>query len=67
MIDQFHRQLHQVVSEKLADRVQALINGDALTFEDYKKQIGYIEALNSVLTWAMQIESQMYGTKSPTD
>jgi hypothetical protein len=67
MLDQFHRQIHQVVSEKLADRVQALINGDALTFEDYKKQIGYIEALNSVLTWAMQIESQMYGTKSHTD
>ena len=67
MIDQFRRKLHEVVSDKLADRVQRLINSDLQTLEEYKKQIGYIEALNDVLSWAEHIEQQMYGSPRAAD
>lgn len=42
-----------------------LANGGAATFEDYKQQVGYLSALNAVLTLCEELEVQQYGGGEP--
>ena len=59
--DQFHRALYRVLTEKIDDRMSQLAAGSAVTFDDYKNQVGYLQALNDVMGYCEEIEKARYG------
>lgn len=67
MIDAFHRRLHERISEQVLSNSMALGAGSALSYDEYKRQVGYIHALNDVIEWAAAIEEEMFGTKRQED
>ena len=61
IIDRFHRSLYNVIVDKFNDRQEALVNGAAATFDAYKEQVGYLQALRDVIEWADAVEADQYG------
>lgn len=72
LLDRFHRQLHAVLSDEIANRVSKLAQGSAslvqqdtaTVAEKYSAQISYIKALNDVLDKCRELEIDMYGNHS---
>lgn len=60
IIDPFHRNLHNVISEEIDKRKESLAIGSANDYTSYMKQVGYLEALNSVLERCREIEKDRY-------
>jgi hypothetical protein len=67
LIDPFHRQLHGLLTEKIDQRMINLASGSAASFEDYKGQANYIQALADVLAWCQEIENERYGGRPGAD
>ena len=73
IVDPFHRTLHNLIAEKLSDRMAGLATGSASAIqgstatvaENYAAQTSYIKALNDVLGWCVELELEQYG-KRPT-
>jgi hypothetical protein len=71
IIDPFHRSIYTVVSEAIDKRMVALAGGSAVrttndevsTAEKYAAQVSYLQAMNDVLEWCMEIENDRYGKK----
>lgn len=63
IVDPFHRRLHNLIAEKYNTRQEQLVSGIAATIQDYKEQVGYLQALRDLLDWADEIEDDMYGKK----
>jgi hypothetical protein len=59
--DAFHRALYRVLTEKLDDRMSLVASGSAQTFDEYRHQVGYLQALNDVMGWCEEIEKARYG------
>lgn len=55
---EFHRRLVRKLSEQISERTVSLTSG-ALDHSEYKRICGNIKALNDVLEWAAEIESEM--------
>lgn len=72
LLDRFHRNLHTVLSEEIANRISKLAQGSAslvqhdtaTVAEKYSAQISYIKALSDVLDKCREIEADMYGNNS---
>jgi len=70
-IDPFHRQLSNVLTPLIDDKMVALAKGNATktesdtasTAEKYAAQVAYIQALNDVLDRCREIELEMYGAR----
>lgn len=67
MIDRFHKAVYEVVAQKITTNADGLIQGGAMNYEEYKRQVGYIRALYDVLEWCASIERDMYGGKKEED
>ena len=65
IIDPFHRALYEALAPDIDNRMISLASGSAGTFEAYKAQASYIQALNDVLERCRAIELEIYG-KRPT-
>ena len=63
VIDRFHRAIHGTVAEDIDKRMTSLAAGSAGSFEDYKYQVGYIDALTRVLDVCREIEKEFYGSR----
>jgi hypothetical protein len=61
LIDPFHRALHSRLSEDIANRTHALVTGAAASHDEYRYQVGYLEALNRVLEACQELENERYG------
>lgn len=61
IIDRFHRALNGIIEQKLAGRMEDLAGGSALSYDNYTKQVGYMQALIDVMSWAREIEIEIYG------
>jgi hypothetical protein len=59
--DAFHRALYRVLTEKIDARMVLLAKGSASSHDDYRQQVGYLEALNDVLGYCEEIEKARYG------
>jgi hypothetical protein len=67
LIDPFHRALHGVLTAEIDRRMVALASGSAPTFEDYKAQSAYIQALTDVLSRCEEMENERYGARPGAD
>ena len=63
IIDPFHREVNKVLAEEVDKRMVHLASGGAASHEEYKYQVGYLEALNRVLAICQDIENDRYGKR----
>ena len=61
IIDPFHADLHKIIHEQINDRLAMVGNGGCRTLDEYRQQVGYLEALREVLSWCETIEDNRYG------
>lgn len=61
--DRFHRALYERLAPSVDERMIKLATGSAANYEQYQNQVGFIEAMNSVLRICREIEADMYGRK----
>ena len=61
IVDGFHRALHRILTEEVDGKMVALASGSAADYPSYARQIGYIEAMNVVLSKCQEIETAHYG------
>ena len=61
--DPFHRALHRVLTEKRDDRMSLIASGHCLSYDEYRHEVGYLQALNDVLGYCEEIEKARYGEK----
>ena len=59
--DPFHRALFRVLEGKMDERMALVASGNAANYEDYRQQVGYLQALNDVLGFCEDIEKERYG------
>lgn len=59
--DGFHRAIYQIVSAEIDSRMISLAKGSAIDYGDYQSQVGYLAALNDVLSRCEEIEKERYG------
>ncbi len=59
--DGFHRALYQVIAAEIDNRMSSLARGSAISYDDYQSQVGYLSALNDVLSRCEEIEKERYG------
>lgn len=64
IVDPFHRRLYLELVDDIDGKMVALAQGSAGTYEDYRGQSSYIQALNDVLEKCRKIERELYGTRS---
>lgn len=57
----FLRQLEEKLEEEKRGRSEAILNGLASTFEEYKQHIGYIQGLRDAIIWAKEINDRLIG------
>ena len=67
IIDPFHKSIYEVVANEINKRLYVLGSGSALSYEDYKQQVGYIHALNDMIEWCQKIEIDKYGERKRGD
>ena len=67
IIDPFHRALFGVLAPDIDNRMISLAQGSAGSYEDYKAQASYIQALNDVLGKCREIEIEIYGASKGAD
>ena len=63
VIDRFHRAIHGTVADEVDKRMTALASGSAASFDEYRYQVGYIDALTRVLGVCHDIEKEFYGSR----
>jgi hypothetical protein len=61
IIDPFHRMLRDEMRVAVGDRVEALADGSAGSFDDYRYQCGYLQAIKDVLDKCLEIERRTHG------
>ena len=61
--DPFHRQLYRTITEKIDDRMSLIASGHCSSHEEYRQEVGYLQALNDVLGFCEEIEKARYGVK----
>ena len=63
VIDRFHRAIHGTVADEVDKRMTALASGSAGSFDEYRYQVGYLDALTRVLDVCHDIEKEFYGQR----
>ena len=63
VIDRFHRAIHGTVADEVDKRMTALASGSAASFDEYRYQVGYLDALTRVLDVCHDIEKEFYGSR----
>ncbi len=61
VIDPFHRQLHGELTKDMEDRAMALALGSASDLQEYRFNVGYIQAIKNVLDRCEEIDRRMHG------
>lgn len=59
--DPFHRALYRLISEKIDERMAQMAAGNAADYEEYRQQVGYLQAFADVLGFCDEIEKERYG------
>ena len=67
ILDPFHKMLHDELIDIIEGRHEALANGSAASFEEYKSQVGYLSALKDVLQRCLEIERRKFGETGHAD
>jgi hypothetical protein len=60
LIDPFFRRLYPVLQEEIANRSAYVGSGACNSYDDYKHQTGYVQALQDVLTRCDELEREQY-------
>ncbi|HZS57518.1 MAG TPA: hypothetical protein VFA65_24170 [Bryobacteraceae bacterium] len=58
--DGFHAALRRELDEKTEPLKRLLCSGIALSFDDYKNRVGYLQAITDVIAICEQVESKLY-------
>jgi hypothetical protein len=61
IVDPFNAALHRKVMATINSRMVSLARGSAGSHEEYQRQVGFMEGLQSALDLAMEIEHARYG------
>ena len=67
ILDPFHRMLYDELVEIITGRHEALANGSAASFEEYRSQVGYLSALKDVMERCREIERRKFGETGHAD
>lgn len=59
-IDEFHRRIYRHLSTDLANRAEQVSYGSVSTMEEYRYQIGFMQALRDTIEACIEIEKEMY-------
>jgi hypothetical protein len=57
------RKLQERLEEETRNYSEAVLNGSAATYEDYKYRVGYLKGLSDALIWAKEINDELIGVK----
>ena len=58
----FVQKLEQKLEEEKRGRLEALSNGLASNYEEYKQHVGYMQGLRDAIIWAKEINKELIGT-----
>lgn len=56
-----YRRLQERLEEERRNFSEAVLNGSAQSFEDYRNRVGYLKGLSDVLIWAKEINDNLIG------
>ena len=65
--DPFHRQLYRIITEKMDDRMSSVGSGACASYDSYRQEVGYLQALADVTDWCAEIEKARYGDAKKDD
>ena len=65
--DPFHRALYQVITDKINGRMGEVSTGACPSYDSYRHEVGYLQALGDVLDWCEEIEKARYGNQNKED
>ena len=57
----FVQKLEQRLEEEKRGRAEALLNGLATNYEEYKQHVGYMQGLRDAIIWAKEINRELIG------
>ena len=63
IVDPFHKAIYGQIAADIDKRMVNLCAGSAVDYGEYQRQVGYLEAMNNVLTVCEEIEKDRHGAK----
>ena len=55
------RRLQERLEDERQNFSEAVLNGSAQSYEDYKNRVGYLKGLSDALIWAKEINDNLIG------
>jgi len=56
-----YRRLQERLEDERQNFSEAVLNGSAQSYEDYKNRVGYLKGLSDALIWAKEINDNLIG------